>query len=78
MVIPWSELVPYRKDGGSDDWTNLAVPANKLVKGSEGNTAYPDENLKTISICLEGNDAHLETNPIVLSNIYTYVEQDSS
>ena len=76
MVIEWSELVPFQKNGAADDWS-IAVPENKLVKGSEGNTAYPTDKLKNFGLYVEKSAAHATVNPIVLSNVYTYSYADS-
>ena len=75
MVIEWSEMVPFRKNK-TDDWTNLANTSNKLVKGSEGNTAFPSDNLTSIALRVEKSAAHATVNPIVLSNVYTYSYAD--
>ena len=77
MVIEWSELVPFQKNGGADDWS-IAVPENKLVKGSEGNTAYPTDSLKSVGFYVEKSAAHATVNPIVFSNVYTFAYADEN
>ncbi len=77
-IIRWNTMVPYRWDG-KDNWS-IATNANKLVKGSEGQTAYPSGKTDKIAFYVEknANNNHSIVNPFVVSNFYTFVEDESN
>lgn len=77
-IVRWNTMVPYRWDG-ADNWS-IATNANKLVKGSEGQTAYPSGKTDKIAFYVEknANNDHSIVNPFVVSNFYTFVEDESN